>query len=174
MDRETLSELGMELAPTARENSYIQKFYLYLNLTKPSAKLYLSYGRMGLDGRVLRPSYVVGSILRMFPQLTLQDEDLIEDPLARITTAESGIVHLADGLRKAALGSVEKTAASLFGWYEGQEKYQDLAKKLLDAAFLHGKTEAMSKTTAKRLYGQTLVNSVSRLEKFRRAPMHIF
>ena len=122
MDRETLSELGMELAPTARENSYIQKFYLYLNLTKPSAKLYLSYGRMGLDGRVLRPSYVVGSILRMFPQLTLQDEDLIEDPLARITTAESGIVHLADGLRKAALGSVEKTAASLFGWYEGQEK----------------------------------------------------
>lgn len=117
MDRETLSELGMELAPTARENSYIQKFYLYLNLTKPSAKLYLSYGRMGLDGRVLRPSYVVGSILRMFPQLTLQDEDLIEDPLARITTAESGIVHLADGLRKAALGSVEKTAVSLFGWY---------------------------------------------------------
>lgn len=129
MDRETLSELGMELAPTARENSYIQKFYLYLNLTKPSAKLYLSYGRMGLDGRVLRPSYVVGSILRMFPQLTLQDEDLIEDPLARITTAESGIVHLADGLRKAALGSVEKTAVSLFGWYEGQEKYQDLAEK---------------------------------------------
>ena len=52
------------------------------------------------------------------------------------------------------------------GWYEGQEKYQDLAKKLLDAAFLHGKTEPMSKTTAKRLYGQTLVNSVSRLEKF--------
>lgn len=91
MDQETLSELGMELAPTARENSYIQKFYLYLNLTKPSAKLYLSYGRMGLDGRVLRPSYVVGSILRMFPQLTLQDEDLIEDPLARITTAESGL-----------------------------------------------------------------------------------
>ena len=39
MDRETLSELGMELAPTARENSYIQKLYLYLNLTKPSAKL---------------------------------------------------------------------------------------------------------------------------------------
>lgn len=31
---------------------------------------------------------------------------------------------------------------------------------------MHGKTEPMSKTTAKRLYGQTLVNSVSRLEKF--------
>ena len=28
---------------------------------------------------------------------------------------------------------MEKTAVSLFGWYEGQEKYQDLAKKLLDA-----------------------------------------
>ena len=59
MDRETLSELGMELAPTARENSYIQKFYLYLNLTKPSAKLYLSYGRMGA-GRTSAASFLCG------------------------------------------------------------------------------------------------------------------
>lgn len=174
MDRETLSELGMELAPTARENSYIQKFYLYLNLTKPSAKLYLSYGRMGLDGRVLRPSYVVGSILRMFPQLTLQDEDLIEDPLARITTAESGIVHLADGLRKAALGSVEKTAASLFGWYEGQENIRIWRKSCWMRPFC---MERRSRCQRRRQNGFTdrRWSTVSAgWRNFRRAPMHIF
>ena len=82
-------------------------------------------------------------------------------------------MHLADGLRKAALGSVEKTAASLFGWYEGQEKYQDLAKKLLDAAFLHGKTEPMSKT--QNGFTDRRWSTVSAgWRNFRRAPMHIF
>ena len=105
MDREELSEYGMELAPTARENSYIQKFYLYLNLTKPSQKLYLSYGRMGLDGRALRPSYVIGTICRMFPQLVVQDEDLAENPIRGITSAESGLGYLTEGLQKAAEGT---------------------------------------------------------------------
>ena len=33
MEREQLRQKGLELAPTAREQSYIQRFYLYLNLT---------------------------------------------------------------------------------------------------------------------------------------------
>ena len=166
MDREELSEYGMELAPTARENSYIQKFYLYLNLTKPSQKLYLSYGRMGLDGRVLRPSYVIGTICRMFPQLVVQAEDLAGNPIRGMTSADSGLGYLTEGLRKAAEGSPDKSTLGLLAWYETQEDYRKKVTELIDAAFLHGSTQGMSQGTAKRLYGQTLVNSVSRLEQF--------
>lgn len=35
-EREALKELDMELAPGAREQAFIQRFYLYLNMTKPS------------------------------------------------------------------------------------------------------------------------------------------
>ena len=35
MEREILEGSGVELAPGIRENSYIQRFYLYQNLTKP-------------------------------------------------------------------------------------------------------------------------------------------
>ena len=42
-EREFLAKEGIEPAPTARENSYIQRFYLYLALTRPSGRLYLSF-----------------------------------------------------------------------------------------------------------------------------------
>ncbi len=166
MDREELSEYGMELAPTARENSYIQKFYLYLNLTKPSQKLYLSYGRMGLDGRALRPSYVIGTICRMFPHLVVQAEDLAGNPIRGMTSADSGLGYLTEGLRKAAAGNPDKSTLGLLAWYETQEDYKEKVTELMNAAFLHGSTQGMSQQTAKRLYGQTLINSVSRLEQF--------
>ena len=42
-EREALKELDIELAPGAREQAFIQRFYLYLNMTKPSRELYISY-----------------------------------------------------------------------------------------------------------------------------------
>ena len=50
-ERQILSENDMELAPGPREQVFIQKFYLYLNLTKPSEKLYLSYACVDRDGK---------------------------------------------------------------------------------------------------------------------------
>ena len=41
-DREIFRSFDMELAPTAREDSCIQKFYLYLMMCKPSRKLILN------------------------------------------------------------------------------------------------------------------------------------
>ena len=43
MDREFLIESGTEMAPSPRQQMYIQRLYLYLNMTKPSERLYLSY-----------------------------------------------------------------------------------------------------------------------------------
>lgn len=166
MDKEELLEAGMELAPTARENSCIQKFYLYLNLTKPSKRLYLSYGKTGLDGKALRPSYIIGSILRMFPSIKIQDEDLCENPIANITSAGSGLPYLTEGLRRLAAGDEDKTALGLLGWYEKQEDYKERVRGLLDAAFLTCERAGMSPEAAAALYGQVLVNSVSRLEQF--------
>lgn len=44
----------MELAPTAKEESFQQRFYLYLMMTKPSKQLVLSWCRTGADGKSRR------------------------------------------------------------------------------------------------------------------------
>ena len=56
IDREFLQESGVELAPTPRQQMYIQRLYLYMNLTKPSDRLYLSYARVSSEGKSIRPS----------------------------------------------------------------------------------------------------------------------
>ena len=44
-DRKQFQEKKMNLSPGPKEKLYIQKFYLYMNLTKPSELLYLSWGK---------------------------------------------------------------------------------------------------------------------------------
>ncbi len=72
-DREFLEEREVELAPTARASMYIQKFYLYLNLTKPSQRLYLSYAKTSGQGSEQGPAYLIPMLCRMFPKLKVKD-----------------------------------------------------------------------------------------------------
>ena len=50
-DRERFEERGIALAPGTREKSYIQKFYLYLHMTKPTEELMLTYSKVSADGK---------------------------------------------------------------------------------------------------------------------------
>ena len=68
-DRERLQAAGRELSPTAREEMYRQRFYLYLSLTKPSEGLFLSFCKADAGGQPLLPSYLAGVILGLFPAL---------------------------------------------------------------------------------------------------------
>lgn len=51
IDREFLRESPYELAPTPRQQMYIQRLYLYMNMTKPSEQLYLSWCKVNNEGR---------------------------------------------------------------------------------------------------------------------------
>ena len=65
-ERELLKAHDIELAPTMREDIGIQRFYLYLILSKPSRDLYLSYTHMKADGQSASPAYLIGTIRRCF------------------------------------------------------------------------------------------------------------
>lgn len=44
-DREALEACNMELSPTARQNGFIQRFYFYLTVTRPSEELYITWAK---------------------------------------------------------------------------------------------------------------------------------
>lgn len=158
-EREKLTEHRMELAPGAREKVFIQKFYLYLNMTKPSDMLYLTFAAVGSDGKARRRSYLIGTMQKMFPKLEVQEVDELRDVL----TPENGIRFLVDGLQTGQLGMQWKALAH---WYLSSEEYEERTRRLLQAAFLTHADEPIAKAVTKALYGNVLENSVTRLERF--------
>ena len=164
MEREQLREKGLELAPTAREQSYIQRFYLYLNLTKPSERLYISCCLLDGEGKSLRPSYLINVLRRMFPGLELYHEEEQEDALPQ--TPKEGIRFLIEGLKEYREGRGNARFYELFRWYAGQKGYEEKLSQLLDAAFSVHRDSRLGKAVAHALYGTVLENSVTRLEQY--------
>ena len=162
-EREKMAEYHLELAPGAREKVFIQKFYLYLNMTKPSERLYVTFCRVNSDGKALRRSYLIGTLLKLFPQLVVE-EPSEEETLEGVLTAESALPFLMEGLNKPV--EDEEAWTALLAWYLSDEGDREKALQLFDAAFGVHQDDAISKAVTKALYGNTLDNSVTRLEQF--------
>ncbi|MBQ8730327.1 MAG: hypothetical protein IJY81_03970, partial [Lachnospiraceae bacterium] len=71
-ERQILDDNNFKIKPLLRENVFIQRYYLYLNLTKPSRRLYLSYSRSDFDGKEIRKSYLIDSITKIFTELRIE------------------------------------------------------------------------------------------------------
>ena len=166
MERELLKENGMELAPTARENSYIQRFYLYQNLTKPSQQLYLSWCLGSSDGVVMRPSYLVSNIRRLFPKITVCEEKEPGSELWQTTTRKNGMQYFLHGLQEARMGNVMPKWKELYRSYAQDDEYRERVRKLVQAAFSGEAARQLSFSASKKLYGEVMTNSVTRLEQF--------
>lgn len=168
-DREVFKSLHMELAPTAREEGCIQKFYLYLMLSKPSDQLVLTYAAVNSQGKSAHPSSLVGEIRKLFPKLVQMEESTMEHS---VWTARDGLQQLIAGLREAGDKNLEQLKEAqgefleLFSRFYGKEEYKKLVEKLTDAAFFVYEDKGIGREAARALYGQNLQGSVTRLEQF--------
>lgn len=169
LDREFLRESDIELAPSPREQMYIQRLYLYLNMTKPSDTLILSYARVGEDGRSLRPAYLVELLQGLFPGLAakMPEREAVEEQLM---SGADGVGFFTDILREYAAGRLSgeerRTLVTFYRCYEKNPQYREQVGNLVETAFARHEDRPLSRAAATALYGASLLNSVSRLEKY--------
>lgn len=155
----SLKERGLSLAPTAKENLYTQKFYLYLNLTKPSERIYLSYSRLSSSGEAMSPSFLVAQIQKLFPDAVREwDVPLFAE------SKYGALDRLSEEMRKQ--DRTSPVFEELMSWFTSQKEYGELVNRLIDAAYYVNPQESISKGVAEALYGTELSNSASRLEQF--------
>ncbi|MCM1214298.1 MAG: helicase-exonuclease AddAB subunit AddB [Lachnospiraceae bacterium] len=168
MDREFLRESELELAPSPRQQMYIQRLYLYLNMTKPSERLYLSWSKVNSSGKSLRPAYLIDTVKKLFPEIPTEYPQL-RPMLEQIVTPAEGAGYLAEGLREYVSGTLsgEKTQEffTLYRVY-GEETLAGKRSALTDAAFRRYQDTGLSAAVARALYGKYLENSVTRLETY--------
>lgn len=169
-DRQFLSETipEVELAPTPRQLMYMQRLYLYMNLTKPSHTLTLSYAAVDAEGKSLRPAYLIHTLREMFPSIHVETSH--GRPFhERLRTGADGITLLAGQLRALVAGTLDASEEEiLFGVsrFLQEEDADDVIDALIDAAFVRYTDEALPEEVARALYGEKLLNSVTRIEKF--------
>lgn len=124
-DRDMLYGMDVTLSPTVREKAFVQRFYLYLMLTKMSQKLYISYAGRSSDGKALLPSYLVRSIRQYFPKLVIESgtdyqlqHKFIKIPKAELVwTRDNCLDVLAQGIAAGLYGGELSGSVSAFETY---------------------------------------------------------
>ena len=166
MDREFLIESGTEMAPSPRQQMYIQRLYLYLNMTKPSEQLYLSYAKVNSEGKGIRPSYLIDTVRKLFPAMSVEYPQN-RSRLEQIEGRQEGARYLAEELREYVEGTLPEEERQdfylMYRAYEADAAGRDL---LTRAAFRRYRESGLSRIVARALYGQQLENSVCRLETY--------
>lgn len=171
IDREFLKDSDIELAPTPRQQMFTQRLYLYMNMTKPSERLYLSYARISSDGKTLRPSYLIDTVKALFPcayQGNLMEGK--ESVTERIMGKKDALPYVAEELRERAQGRAggmtDEEFFSLCRIYWEDSAFRSQMEKLLQAAYEHYEHKPLGAIIARMVYGTVLENSVSRLERY--------
>ncbi len=170
IDRQFLQDLGtdIEFAPSPRQQMYIQRLYLYMNLTKPTDKLFLSFSELGNDGKSLRQAYLIPKLRQMFENLEIERpmENGFEAQMVSIDDGMDAYSELVREYASGRLSSLQEREMFTLRKVLSENKDNKLVEKLTEAAFIHYESVPIAKAVALALYGATLENSVSRLEKY--------
>lgn len=164
-DREFFAGQGISLAPTPREAMYRQRFYLYLNLTKPSLRLFLSYALADAAGKAMGPAYLIGTMEQMFPEILVENIET-KTEICMFERVQDSMDYLVEGMRRLPKSEPEEAWKELYSWFVSQPEYETLIKQLVKAAFFQKTEDKISASVAKALYGEVAAHSATRLERF--------
>ena len=163
-DREKFAKENLALTPGGKEKAYVQKFYLYLNLTKPTKKLSVYYSKISSDGKSLRPSYLVQELQKLYPAIQLIDESsrhLNEKELA----PKTALADLIEGLKMRS-DSGQAAWMELYTWYKKNPEWAHKIAAILEAGFYKRPKDKVSETIARELYGEYFERSITRMERY--------
>ncbi len=66
-----------------------QRFYLYLNMTKPRELLCLSFCQSDSQGKALSPAFLINNIREMFPEMEIRQCGEVQDSMELLELPES-------------------------------------------------------------------------------------
>ena len=169
-ERKKLKDAGIEMAELMDDALFTEEFYLYLALLKAKERLILTYRRTDDDGSEMHSSSLIFRIAGCFTDLTetLYEEESFTDRIAFDSGEEFVLKHLSRD-RKQLDSDNKRLAEALLTL---QRKM--LAEKLCEGRNRESREAEISPESAALLYGDTIVGSVTKLEKFAKCPFSQF
>ena len=166
IDREFFAEKGIPLAPSPKEQMNIQRFYLYLNLTKPQQWLTLSFSRTNSKGEALSPAFLISGVQRLFPDRLPEEAGAYDVSYRKLEHPEESLEELLKGLAENKWAEEDPFFSELYSWYLSDPGYSEEVKKMVEAHFMIRPADRISKSVAAVLYGEVSPFGATRLEHF--------
>ncbi len=162
-ERETLKRNALELAPTAREEGFMQRFYLYLAMTKPKELLTLSWATLSSEGKTMRPSSVIGQLKKRFPDLAVRNAAEEKEGTISFRAAGKAVIQWLQDPE-----NMERNPKfmELYRYLSREGKKTAEMERLAEACVYSYEESGIGREAAKELYGSILHGSVTRMEGY--------
>ena len=164
-ERQKLKDASLTLAPSALENFYSQRYYLYLMLNKPAQYLYLCRPALAQDGQRANRSEIFDELDEYIPNARLRLEKYPCAEGRRVFNEDAGLDLLAGQIGKFAQSGEESAIDKQLLGYFCENRPARMAK-IIESAFYANKESNLDSNLEKALYGDVLKGSVSRFESF--------
>ncbi|GKX30842.1 ATP-dependent helicase/deoxyribonuclease subunit B [Vallitalea longa] len=171
-DKDKLLDKGIELSPNSKKKVFEEQFLIYVGLTKPSEKLFLSYPRTDIDGKSIRPSILISRIKKIFMSLQVIDIEYIDDD--NIYLQKPTFRKMLSKLRDYYSNGFNSYWKDIYSWYYTNNTWKDTLEWAVNGLYHVNKENSLSDELVTSIYTDTLVNSVSRLEEFSQCPFAHF
>ncbi|XID95386.1 helicase-exonuclease AddAB subunit AddB [Paenibacillaceae bacterium WGS1546] len=181
-ERDRLTAGGLTLAPGARRRLLDERFLAYLMLTAASGHLWVSYPAANEEGQALLPSEWIGKLRKKFPGIPVRavaaepGEGLSEEEqLAYAAQPGKAMTHLLARLRGMRQGEALSPGwRAVYNWLLSQEEWGSRLRTLVSSLNYANAERPLSPETSRLLYGDRLLASVSRMERFIACPFQHF
>ena len=172
-DRENLKNINLELAKTTYEALYNDNFNIYKAFTTGEEKLYLSYVSSDSEGTPKKASTLLLKIKKIFPNLK-EASDIITKPDI-IANKEVTFDELLLNIRNYRDGkNINDIWFKIYEIFKKDDEWNKKLETAIKALDFSNIPENINKENVKKLYGDTLKTSISRLETYKSCPFSFY
>ncbi len=180
-EREQLLDRGIALAPGSKQQLALEHFNIYVGLNSASDRLWVSYALADEEGKSLTPSIIVSRLKQWFP--SMKEQLIVNDPyekgekdqLTYVANPQKTLSYLAVQLRQWQKGyRIAPFWWDVYNWFIAQDDWREKTKAVLSSLFYKNKANVLPQSTSRLLYGDHILTSVSRMERFQSCPYSQF
>ncbi|KYH28414.1 helicase-exonuclease AddAB subunit AddB [Clostridium colicanis] len=175
-DRDKLKKIGIEIAESTKSKTFEEQYLIYRTLTTTGKYLRICYPIADFEGKALRSSIIVSRFNSLFPNIQIESDSLeIEDEGENLELVSRKIPtfnKLISILRKDQKNiRVSPFWTDVYRWYSDEKNgFKYRLKTVFSAAAFTNSVENISQEKARKIYGDRLYLSVSRIEKYVSCP----
>ncbi len=175
---EFFAEEGKEICKVEKIRVMEEQLAIYRNLSKASDYLWISYSASDGDGKESRPSEIIDTLRRLFPNLTVQTDVVSSGDLDAVVGGRVNTLrHLTEALLSVRRGEkIDSRWKAVIHWYQCHEP-ESLQRVSEGLSFTNAQKDISPELAAllyKKEMNLPMTLSPSRLEKFSRCPFSHF